>query len=230
VGFFASSGILNRRGFFGGVFAPSNIAGLQLWLDATIGLFDTSTGGNKVTTNGSSIARWEDQSGNANHAIQVNAVNQFVLQTLGKNNKNTVKSDGNYRFMNVNQITSLGTFFIVLKQTTYKDFGVVLNSTTNFGFHSNSNGNYMYPSDFISNENLNGSSVTVPVYPSALKLFDGVFKVFDGDTTGWNLKTISSEFQSPNGEYAEIVVYNSNLTSSQKNLVRNYLNSKWALY
>jgi len=43
VGFFATSGILNRRGFFGGVqaFSPSNISGLSLWLKADAGVTET---------------------------------------------------------------------------------------------------------------------------------------------------------------------------------------------
>lgn len=43
MGFFASSGILNRRGFFGGVattapFSPADITGLSLWLKADAGV------------------------------------------------------------------------------------------------------------------------------------------------------------------------------------------------
>jgi hypothetical protein len=59
VGFFASSGILNRRGFFGGGQAlnPSNISGLSLWLKSDAG----------VTTSESNVSAWADQSGNNNN-------------------------------------------------------------------------------------------------------------------------------------------------------------------
>jgi hypothetical protein len=45
VGFFATSGILNRRGFFGGAtaFNPSNIAGLSLWLKADAGVTQSTS-------------------------------------------------------------------------------------------------------------------------------------------------------------------------------------------
>ena len=95
MGFFASSGILNRRGFFGGSqFAPSNIAGLQLWLDATTGLFDATSGGSAVTTDGSAVARWEDQSGSGYHVTQATLANRPVLKTGIRNSKNAIRFDG----------------------------------------------------------------------------------------------------------------------------------------
>lgn len=65
MGFFASSGILNRRGFFGGVattapFSPANITGLALWLKPDAGL--NSTGG--------VVTQWTDQSGAGNNFSQ----------------------------------------------------------------------------------------------------------------------------------------------------------------
>ena len=96
MGFFATSGILNRRGFFGGAqaFSPSNIAGLSLWLDATTGLFDATSGGNPVTTDASSVARWEDQSGNSRHITQSTLASQPILKTAIQNGKNIIRFDG----------------------------------------------------------------------------------------------------------------------------------------
>ena len=95
MGFFSPSGILNRRGFFGApAFKPSDIAGLQLWLDATTGLFDATSGGSAVTTNASAVARWEDQSGNARHATQANSALQATLRTSVQNGRNIIRFDG----------------------------------------------------------------------------------------------------------------------------------------
>ena len=49
---------------------PQTIAGLQLWLDATTGLYDAASGGGAVTTDSAAVARWEDRSGNARHFTQ----------------------------------------------------------------------------------------------------------------------------------------------------------------
>jgi len=66
-----SSFLSHRRKAFRGAFAPTDIAGLDLWLDASDSstLFDATTGGSTPSDNGS-VARWEDKSTNANHATQ----------------------------------------------------------------------------------------------------------------------------------------------------------------
>jgi hypothetical protein len=75
-------------------FSPSNIAGLQLWLDATTGLFDATSGGSAVTTDGSAVARWEDQSGSGYHVTQATLASRPVLKTGIRNSKNAIRFDG----------------------------------------------------------------------------------------------------------------------------------------
>ena len=75
-------------------FSPSNIAGLSLWLDATTGLFDATSGGNPVTTDASSVARWEDRSGNSRHITQSTLASQPILKTAIQNGKNIIRFDG----------------------------------------------------------------------------------------------------------------------------------------
>lgn len=75
-------------------FEPSDIAGLSLWLDATTGLFDATSGGNPVTTDASSVARWEDQSGNSRHITQTTLASQPILKTAIQNGKNIIRFDG----------------------------------------------------------------------------------------------------------------------------------------
>ena len=75
-------------------FNPSSISGLQLWLDATKGLFDATSGGNPVTTDGATIARWEDQSGSGYHVTQSTSANRPVLKTGIRNSKNAIRFDG----------------------------------------------------------------------------------------------------------------------------------------
>lgn len=95
MGLFSSAGTINRRGLFGGTqFSPKDISGLQLWLDATTGLFNSTSGGSAVTTNASSVARWEDQSGNARHATQATSGSRATLRTSVQNGKNIIRFDG----------------------------------------------------------------------------------------------------------------------------------------
>lgn len=73
---------------------PKTISGLQLWLDATSGLYDATSGGSEVITDSSPVARWEDRSGNGIHFTQSTANNRPVLKTSQLNGKNIVSFDG----------------------------------------------------------------------------------------------------------------------------------------
>ena len=100
---------------------PKTIAGLQLWLDATTGLYDATSGGSLVTTDSTAVARWEDQSGNARHFVQATANNRPVLKTSQLNGKNVVSFDGtNDAIQNASSTlfrnVSGYTVFIVRKQ------------------------------------------------------------------------------------------------------------------
>ena len=58
-------------------FAPSDIAGLDLWLDAD----DTSTINGGSPTPGDQVSLWTDKSGAGNNATQGTATNQPIYQT-----------------------------------------------------------------------------------------------------------------------------------------------------
>jgi hypothetical protein len=126
MGFFASSGILNRRGFFGGAtaapaFLPSDLPNLIMWLDAndTATLFDATSGGSTVTTNDTAIARWEDKSTSAKHFKQSTSNNRPKLFTSSQNSKNIIRFDGSNDRMNMDSEFSGYTevcYFIALKR------------------------------------------------------------------------------------------------------------------
>lgn len=153
MGFFQTSGILNRRGFFGGgatAFKPSDITGLQLWLDATTGLFNATNGGNSVTTNASSVARWEDQSGNGRHATQSSSTFQPTLRTSVQNGRNIIRFDGTDDFytgigaaLPLAQNATRLTFFMAVipdfatRQSLYGGGGIIrgMEANTNEGWY-----------------------------------------------------------------------------------------------
>ncbi len=102
-------------------FAPIDISGLQLWLDAadTSTLYDATVGGNLVTANNSAVARWADKSGNNRHFTQSTANARPVLNTSNQNGKNVIYFDGVNDGINgsVTGFKSLGatTIFYVAK-------------------------------------------------------------------------------------------------------------------
>jgi hypothetical protein len=78
---------------------PQTVSGLQLWLDATTGLYDATSGGSVVAADSAAVARWEDRSGNARHFTQSIANNRPVLRTAQLNGKNIVSFDGSNDFL-----------------------------------------------------------------------------------------------------------------------------------
>jgi hypothetical protein len=87
-------GLNNGRKLPFGGFNPTSISGLHLWLDATTGLFDATSGGSPVTTDGATVARWEDQSGSGYHVTQSTSESRPVLKTGIRNSKNAIRFDG----------------------------------------------------------------------------------------------------------------------------------------
>lgn len=70
----------------GAPFAPDDISGLALWLDAS----DTAT----ITQSAGAVSQWNDKSGNANHATQGMAANQPSTNTRTINGRNVIDFDG----------------------------------------------------------------------------------------------------------------------------------------
>ena len=127
MGFFQTSGILNRRGFFGSkIFSPKDISDIDLWLDASDGntLYDATSGGNLVTADGSAVKRWEDKSGNSNHATE--GTNAPVLETAEKNGLNALN------FASSKYLTNSFTSKLYTSETVFAVFRFST-STPSFG-------------------------------------------------------------------------------------------------
>lgn len=101
---------------------PRTISGLTLWLDGNDNntLFDNNTGGNVIIADGAAVGRWQDKSGNNYHATQSSASLRAVFKRSVRNNKNTVRFDGNDDFytglssaLPVTNLTNKFSIFIV---------------------------------------------------------------------------------------------------------------------
>lgn len=248
MGFFQTSGILNRRGFFGGAakaFSPKDIAGLQLWLDATTGLFDATSGGSAVTTDGSSVARWEDQSGNQNHLTQNNSGDRPKLKTSIQNSKNIVRFDGAGDFMDKSALFTSQpyTLFLVFAFTSG---GRILSGISNnwlFGSWNNYS-NRAFNGAWV----FQGTSSSTTFQVATLKCNGSGAKYYQNSTElGSNLNTGApnglrfgkggsgaSDFpttgETAAGDVCEFLGYNQDLTTANLTSIHDYLNSKWSVY
>jgi hypothetical protein len=107
--------------------APTDIANIALWLDATSGLYDATTGGAAVTANGAQVARWEDRSGNARHFSQATVNSRPTLATAGLNSKATLYFDGTDDFLDAtySRPYAAQTLFVVFAINTAKTQGAL---------------------------------------------------------------------------------------------------------
>jgi hypothetical protein len=128
--------------------APKTVAGLQLWLDATTGLYDATSGGSVVTTDSTAVARWEDRSDNAWHFTQATENNRPFLKTSQLNGKNVVRFDGMNDSLLLGATTLLRnvsgyTFFAVRKNRSSVSALKILfvNASTRFEFNTQSTNN-----------------------------------------------------------------------------------------
>ena len=99
---------------------PTNLTGLQLWLDASDAntLYDATTGGSLVAADGS-VARWEDKSGNGRHFTQATSGKRPIRKTNQQNGLDALLFDGSNDCLDggnyINGQSGL-TIFCVLKR------------------------------------------------------------------------------------------------------------------
>ena len=94
------------------LWTPSQLSGLQLWLDAS----DTTT----ITESSGSVSQWDDKSGNENHVSQGTAVNQPTTGTRTINGLNVLDFDGDMLFTTDSVVSgnpNLGIALLILYDT-----------------------------------------------------------------------------------------------------------------
>lgn len=113
-------------------FSPADVAGLQIWLDAALGLYQDDAGTTPADANADPVGLWQDQSGNGLHVSQATAGNKPALTSSGINSLPVVTfSTDNYL---LNSDAAIATAFA----GTDKPFTVfaVVDKTTAAGTHT----------------------------------------------------------------------------------------------
>ena len=234
-------------------FNPSRISGLQLWLDATKGLFDATSGGNPVTTDGATIARWEDQSSSGYNVLQATLANRPILKTGIKNNKNVVRFDGTNDALISASISSdnlpkLTAFFVVsaagggggnagrfIERGT-GSFNVFMFSGTGPSMICGG-GQLTAGSVSLSTFNLissrwvggAGSGTTIIRTNKSLAGTGFTSSTPNVANTTYQIGNRTALDRTFNGDVGEIIIYNESLTDAQIDQVESYLYSKWGL-
>ena len=231
--------------------ALPDIAGLQLWLDAD----DSDT----ITLNGSTVSQWDDKSGNGYHVSQGTASNQPTYVTAVLNSKNIVRFDGvndiisNSSAQPVAGSSSRTIFYVFscnsavggnVNNVDYalyfgtanpalggvialsQELGIRVNSGYRIFNQSNEDGSHAIISAVqdgtnVSNYSMwkNGSALSA-TSTNSRELNTGA-----GIYIGAHAASVNFH----NGDIAEIIVYNSALSTSDRESVESYLSTKWGI-
>jgi len=242
------------------LFNPSRISGLDLWLDAADGdtLFDATSGGNFVSTNGSAVKRWEDKSGNGFNATENTSPPLLIVND--KNNRNGLGFSPNRRlacsFSSRNYTTQ--TVFIVAKYNSAAALSYSrLFSQRSAGANDYDGSQYI---PFLRNltQNVIGSwknsghrsplSISNQYYVFRALHDTSFLNVKINDTVGADYATTlninlvnfvigdminaagGTDGASWNSTISEVLVYRKAVSSLESSQITSYLNSKWAVY
>ncbi|MFM6265549.1 MAG: hypothetical protein ACKPFA_03415 [Dolichospermum sp.] len=213
-----------------------------LWLDAA----DSST----VTLNGGNVSQWNDKSGNGRHVSQSTAANQPTYTASGLNRKPVLTFDGINDFL----VSNAGTYgpnismFAVARQDGGSSYQRLLNVRIDqFAFFGSFNANF---ATFFGNNSWNDINANTPSIavtsarvlgvvnptsgPVATPYVDGIAQNTKTGTMGISNGVDIGAIQSPNthfwfGIVAEIIVINSAVTTTVRQLIEGYLAWKWEL-
>lgn len=219
-------------------FVPTDIAGCELWLDA----------GQGITKDGSDyVSAWADQSGNGNDATQGTGSAQPLYVANQLNGEPVIRFEGSTDFMLNPQITITNdvSLFICYKRKTITTWGIPVSNYNSYGFFGcNTNLLYIQKTDatIVTATNIDNTNYEI-IEAESYYIGDNYYCYFykNGNyishygigagnygfrqVGGWNSFSIYSDI-----DIAEIIIYNSALDDTNRGLVENYLNTKYAIY
>lgn len=195
------------------------IDGLQCWFDASQG----------VTTSGTAVTSWADQSGNGHTATKTNG--SMTLAASQVNGKPVVQ------FRNRGNATLTGSLFtkqqyVVFRMPNSGDWGTVLGSQSQSGYMFHPSG-YMWDGNYPAGVRQNGGTALSPNYQLSNIGNYMVLKI-EGNSndssvrTGWALG-VQQGWNGCDMDVAEIVAFDRVLTTDEENQIGGYLTGKYAI-
>jgi len=220
-------------------FTPTSISGCEIWFDAA----DTST----ITyASGSNVSQWLDKSGSNNNAAQSTTTKQPTSGLLTTNGKNVMNfSAKSMTFPTINNTTM--TVFCIYNNTTFSPYGQPV-WVGPFAFF------YAAPSSKVGIGRAGATDEVLASWSSAglgtsqYVIYGGTVSVSGNTTTflyfnGTQAATVSVNssggtsayligdgiYNGTTGNIAEVLIYNSVLSTSDRQKVEGYLAWKWGL-
>jgi hypothetical protein len=219
---------------------PTDIAGLQLWLDASDSttLFQNSDGTTPATADSDPIGYWGDKSRNGSHAIQTVSGNRPLLRTAVKNGKNVLRftgvSDYLASVLSINMLHVFVVEYISVTDNYNTLFGkeAVVSSAPHIVLRRhlpavNRTWGHNNSSDWGPQANWQVNGTTTNLQSDVTW---GVLSCYSNDTVSSKFEVSSKQYRLWKGDIAEILVYDSRITGANLTNINNYLNTKWGVY
>jgi len=221
--------------------APTSAAGLALWFKADTGL---------VTDGSGNVSQWLDQSGNGNHASQTVMAAEPVLATNAINGQPVVRFNGTSDYLSFPAVNTTNfTVFIVYRMTGHQAWGgpMVNRAAGEYGFELSSgtaDTSVFQPHlvESLGGQELanktTGVGLSLPLGPtlqewtSDYRYFeDGLEQAVINGVGGWDVSggRLGYAWSYMSGDIAEVLVYNTVLSDTDRQGVANYLNGKYAV-
>ncbi len=212
---------------------PQTVNGLMLWYRADSGV---------VTTTGNYVAQWNDQSGSGDNAAQSVQAQQPTLVNNSLNGYPVVHFNGSngLNLSNLISLTGDFTYFQLFKQDVSNSvtIGLTNNSAYVYLFGNYSDGSTYIRSDagyFQYNKSAYPAYVVICVKRSS-----GVITIYENGTPVY-FNNLGGNFYlndfgqavygySQAASFAEILLYNSAVSDSNRQVVETYLNSKYNVH
>lgn len=231
----------------GGVpeFTPASISGLSLWHDAA----DAAT----ITQSGGQVIDWADKSGFSGGSGQGTGLLQPITNSRTINGKNAIDFNGTTQWLEmstaIRNILSTSNFdiFIAAASDSISTFQHILGGRDSTlgdvrfgvmaGFSASVSQAMCNPSYTTSDKSVT-KDTNAHVF-GCTRTGATIQSIFDGGALGPSVAAANTTMNSLrigqtaintayfNGLIGEILIYGTNLTTANRNLVGNYLNSKW---
>ena len=208
---------------------------MSLWLKADAGVLNAS---GVACADGEAIATWQDQSGNIHHAVQATAINRPTLHAAAIRSKPIVHCTAPQWLTVAVNFPSPCSVFLVARVISGGNGRVLGGNSNNWllGFWQ------IYQDQCYAEGAVRLTSA--PPADATLHLFDAVLtgsltSFWDNQTlvasnangvTGPNGLVVGGDnqyFEYSNSETAEVIVYPSALSDTDRQTTENYLLSKW---
>lgn len=226
-----------------GGWTPSEISGLYLWLDAEQGLYQDVGGATPAINDSDLIALWQDQSGNNRHVSQETEDKRPLLKLDIKNGLPVVRFDGSDDFLQATVAADASkTLFIVTRSLSGSGSNracIGYDDIASFYWNPGDGAGWLWWEPVI---NCGGTITAWNVL--AFKLTSAAsFTTYlngvqvdtdnpaDEITTSTTLTLAARTSTTAFGDVdiAEVIIYDSALSDSDRALVDSYLSTKWAI-